>query len=461
MEKLKVLVLGDGLLGSEIIHQTNWNYVSRKKDNFDISDLKSFELLFRDYDIIVNCIADTDTYSKDRQKHWDINYKFVNDLIFYCNKFNKKLVQISTDYIYAGSVNNASEVDIPIHGANWYSYTKVLSDGLVQLSCNNYLLCRCMHKPNPFPHEKAWIDQIGNFDYVDKIANLIIRLINSNLDGIYNVGTELKSVYSLASETKKVLPVLSPDEAPKNISMDVSKIKRDLLEEQPFFSIAIPAYGYNGKGVEFLEHSFKIMQLQKFKDFEVVVSDHSVDDTIKDFCKKWSSKLNIFYFRNEIGRGIISPNLNSSIKNCRGKWVKILFQDDFLFDVNSLDLQFSFIKNNENCKWFATKFCHSNDGVTFYREMLPRWVNDIWSGNNQMGCPSVITVKRENLLYFDETLNWLMDCEFYQRMYSKFGEPYILDNITIVNRTNQDRLTNTISEKVKFTELQKLRNTYA
>jgi hypothetical protein len=29
---MKVLVLGDGLLGNEIIKQTNWDYLSRKKD---------------------------------------------------------------------------------------------------------------------------------------------------------------------------------------------------------------------------------------------------------------------------------------------------------------------------------------------------------------------------------------------------------------------------------------------
>jgi len=30
---------------------------------------------------------------------------------------------------------------------------------------------------------------------------------------------------------------------------------------QPFFSIAIPTYGYNGKGVEFLEHNLMILKL--------------------------------------------------------------------------------------------------------------------------------------------------------------------------------------------------------
>ena len=38
MDQLKVLVLGDGLLGSEIVKQTNWDYISRKT-GFDINNL--------------------------------------------------------------------------------------------------------------------------------------------------------------------------------------------------------------------------------------------------------------------------------------------------------------------------------------------------------------------------------------------------------------------------------------
>ena len=40
---MKVVVLGDGLLGSEIIKQTNWEYISRKKDNFDLTDYNNIE----------------------------------------------------------------------------------------------------------------------------------------------------------------------------------------------------------------------------------------------------------------------------------------------------------------------------------------------------------------------------------------------------------------------------------
>ena len=47
-------------------------------------------------------------------------------------------------------------------------------------------------------------------------------------------------------------------------------------------SIAIPCYEYSGMGAEILEHSFHQMNIQTFKDFDVIISDHSIDDNVKD-----------------------------------------------------------------------------------------------------------------------------------------------------------------------------------
>jgi dTDP-4-dehydrorhamnose reductase len=461
MAELKVLVLGDGLLGKELVNQTGWNYISRKKDSFDIGNLSSFFDEFIKYSVIVNCIANTDTYSDDKESHWKTNYVFVYELIKFCNENYIKLIHISTDYLYTGSVENASEEDVPVHCNTWYGYTKLLSDGLVQLQSKDYLLIRCSHKPNPFPYEKAWIDVIGNFDYVDVISNKIIQLINNNSSGVFNVGTELKSIYDLALKTNhNIESITSSISVPKNISLNINKMENN-LNKKKFFSIAIPAYGYNGKGREFLNQSFNILFSQVFKDFEVVISDHSQDDTIKDLCEYWSKHLNIKYFRNEIGRGVISPNLNNALKNCSGKWIKILFQDDLLFDANTLKNIKDFIDFDKDMNWIASSFWHTNDGVSIYRRIKPTWPElPIWAGHNHIGCPSAITIKNEDILYFDDNLNWLMDCDYYQRMFLKHGLPKILDVDTMINRVVEDRLTNTIPEQQKISEYEKLKNIY-
>jgi len=458
MGKLNIVVLGDGILGSEIVKQIGCEYISRKKDNFNIDDESTWN--FSNYEIVINCIANTDTYSRKKDDHWKVNYEFVNNLINYCNTHSIKLIHISTEYLYSGSVDNASETDVPVHCNNWYGYTKLLGDGLVQLLSKNYLIFRCMHKPSPFPYNKSWIDQIGNFDYVDKIAELMIRIIERDVTGVYNIGTELKSIYDLAVKTNpNAEPSLALESVPKNISMSVSKMKRDLSKSN-FFTIAIPTYEYSGKGSTFLEYSFSILERQTFKDFNVVISDHSLNSDIYDICTKWKNRLNISYIKNDIGRGVISPNINVCLKNSTGKYIKVLFQDDFLLNENSLRITHDFIKLNENVKWIMTAFYHSIDGYELSRPMVPSWNDLIWTGNNSMGCPTGMTIKNENLIFFDEQLNWLMDVDYYKRMFDLYGKPHILNSYTVVNRTWGERLTDTISHEVKVREFKIVRDKY-
>ena len=232
---MNVVILGNGLLGMEIQKQTGWDIISRSENGFDITQPNKFFPYFMNtfdgiavyskYDVIVNCIANTDTYLNNKEEHWDVNYKGVADLVDFCNKWDIKLVHISTDYVYTNSVDEVSENDIPIHGNNWYSYTKLLGDAYIELKSNNYLICRGTHKPNPFPYDKDWIDQTGNFDYVDIIANLIIQLIKNNNTGLFNIGTKIKSIFELASQSTPVKIAFRPLETPGNTTMNINKLK--------------------------------------------------------------------------------------------------------------------------------------------------------------------------------------------------------------------------------------------
>jgi len=228
--KSNVLVLGDGLLGSEIIKQTGWNYISRKKDKFDFIDITTYWKIVRQYDpnIILNCIGYTNTYSEEKQKHWNVNVEGIVGLSNYCEDENIKLVHISTDYLYAGSVERAKETDVPVINRNWYSYTKLVADGIIQTMLENfYLIIRTSFKPYPFPYDMAITNQVGNFDYVNKIAELIIQVVGKGANGIYNIGTNTKNIYELAIKTKPniigMYKFLHPS-MPENITMNLNKM---------------------------------------------------------------------------------------------------------------------------------------------------------------------------------------------------------------------------------------------
>jgi dTDP-4-dehydrorhamnose reductase len=226
---MSVLVIGDGLLGSEIVKQTSWDFISRKKDGIDFTKIDSYINLISNYDTIINCVAFTQTYSEDKKSNREINFESVVNLSDHCVNTNKKLIHISTDYVYKNSKDNACEDDLPLISENWYTYYKLLADEYILLKNNNFLICRCSFKPNPFPHEKSWIDHVGNFDYVNVISDLIIKLINKNAKGLFNVGTDLKSIYELSKQTKPdVIPILKPSKAPSNVTMCTDKLNNFL-----------------------------------------------------------------------------------------------------------------------------------------------------------------------------------------------------------------------------------------
>lgn len=220
---MRTVILGNGLLGSELGRQSNFCIISRKIHRIDITKPQSYEWVIREYDQIINCIGYTDTWSKRKEPSWSVNYVGVMDLVDLCNKYEKKLVQISTDYIYANSDPLVTEEDIPVHFNNWYTYSKLLADGYVQARCKDYLLIRTSFKPRPYPWDGAWVGLIGNFDYVDTISSLILGLIKESATGIYNVGTKKKTMFDLALETKNVAPQPKYGE-PHDITMNLTKL---------------------------------------------------------------------------------------------------------------------------------------------------------------------------------------------------------------------------------------------
>lgn len=225
------------------------------------------------------------------------------------------------------------------------------------------------------------------------------------------------------------------------------------MENDITISICIPTYEMKGQGTNFLKFSFEKIKNQTFRNFEVVVSDHSVNDDISNLCLEYSKHFEINYFRNEKKVGSSSANLNYGLTKCKNKIIKILFQDDFLYSNESLELLSKFFDVKKD-KWLVSTSEHSYNGQDFIRTFVPKYNHNIHLGNNTISSPSVLTILNdEDKLFFDENLIWFMDCDYYKRCYLKFGEPKILPFITIVNRLSEYQVSNSIiTPKIKKDE---------
>lgn len=217
-------VLGNGLMGSALSGRVSWDNFSRKSHGVEITIPDTYVRHIRNYSQVVNCIGFTKTNYNFKEPAWTVNYQGVITMVDICNQLGIKLIHMSTDYIYANSKENASEDDVPIHYDNWYTYTKVLADAYIQARCNRYLIIRASYKQRPYPWDNAWVNLKGNFDYVDVIADKIIRLVNNNASGIFNVGTEIKTMYDMARKTKPLVTISKDNVIPSDITMDLSKL---------------------------------------------------------------------------------------------------------------------------------------------------------------------------------------------------------------------------------------------
>lgn len=204
------------------------------------------------------------------------------------------------------------------------------------------------------------------------------------------------------------------------------------------FSICIPTYEYGGRGVEFLSHLFKTLKSQTITNYEVIVSDHSKDNEIYKLCEECGENFDLKYYRNIENRGSLSQNTNMCFRLASGKYIKTVYQDDFFYSDQALE-KIKDVFETTSSKWLATACNHYEDSQGFfYRDFYPNFDNPLATllGENLMSCPTVIAIRRDCLIEFDENLKMLMDCEFYYRMYKTHGLPFLLNEVLMTNRSH-------------------------
>ncbi|BAB60062.1 dTDP-4-dehydrorhamnose reductase [Thermoplasma volcanium GSS1] len=141
-----ILIFGHtGQLGRELLKLVpNAISGSINGKRVDITDYSEIALLFSQAspDIVINSAAFTnvDRCEKEREKAYLVNAIGVRNIVKLCDKYNSKLIQISTDYVFNGERGNYKEDDIP-DPINYYGYTKSIGDAYA-LSSDNTIVVR-------------------------------------------------------------------------------------------------------------------------------------------------------------------------------------------------------------------------------------------------------------------------------------------------------------------------------
>lgn len=151
----------------------------------------------------------------------------------------------------------------------------------------------------------------------------------------------------------------------------------------------------------------------------------------------------------------MAKNTNAGMKKATGDLIKILYMDDYLAHPNALKLIVSAMEDTGH-EWLATGCLHQLTEKDYYEDPhsphLPEYTQDIATGNNKIGSPSVVTLRRESMLFFDEKMSWLLDCDLYARYKKQYGSPLLLNDLNVVIGLHAGQTSNTMSEKEKKQE---------
>lgn len=213
-------------------------------------------------------------------------------------------------------------------------------------------------------------------------------------------------------------------------------------------SVCIPIHSMMNADF-FLRRNLDILSIQKHNSFniEIIITDNSDDDHLKEICKEYSD-LDLKYSKNP--RKGMAQNTNEAIKRATGSLIKILYLDDYLSSENSLyDIIDAFMTRPE-ANWLATGCEHGGFTSKRFSPHIPKFSAE--DSDNFIGSPSVITIKNNLDIYFDESLTWLLDFDFYRRLNKYHGKPILLDNLNVVIGIGKHQMTNILSDELKLKE---------
>ena len=225
---------------------------------------------------------------------------------------------------------------------------------------------------------------------------------------------------------------------------------------KPKVSICIPTY----RQVDFLRQTLNSVVAQKFTDYEIIISDDSPDDSVRDLISEFHFGEKLRYYRNEKSLG--SPeNWNSAIRGANGEYVKILHHDDMLAHADALGAFVDLLDDNPDANFGFSASRIEDAQSELVREsrptdkqllMLRATPEKLFLGNC-IGAPSATICRREAALDYDKRMKWLVDIDFYIRILRQSKNFAYSSEVLIVTPTNAGHQVTEICNTDAETEL--------
>ena len=196
--------------------------------------------------------------------------------------------------------------------------------------------------------------------------------------------------------------------------------------EKVFISICIPAY----KRVAYLQRLLQSIESQSFRDFEIILSDDSPDQSVNALVALFP-QLPIRYYHNPKPLGTPS-NWNYAISQAKGEWIKLMHDDDWFSSDKSLEL-FALNARPEHKFIFSSYRDIYETGAVKSPAFPAAWRSRIIKNpvtllaRNVIGPPSVTMVHSSILEQYDSAMKWRVDIDFYIRILKQLKSYYHIE----------------------------------
>jgi len=172
---------------------------------------------------LINCAAYTNVTKAETEQElaYKVNAEAVKDLTELSNKYDFRLVQISTDFVFKGNDYIAKKESDPIDPVNIYGESKAVGEVFAISHAHNCLIFRVSWlfgpKGNNFISNIAELiktrdelnvisDQYGRLTYTIDAADALAKLIKNSATGIYHFANEgIASRFQIALDIELLL----------------------------------------------------------------------------------------------------------------------------------------------------------------------------------------------------------------------------------------------------------------
>lgn len=195
------LVVGArGMLGTDLVatlKDSAHDVTAWSRTDLDITDPEQVAARVQGFDVVVNAAAWTavDAAETHEAQAFTVNAVGAANLAIVCAAAGSTLVQVSTDYVLAGTSRTPAPVDAPIAPRTAYGRTKAAGEWAVRASCPKHYVVRTAylygeHGPNlaktmaRLAGERQTI-QVVNDQWIQPtwtidLAQAIVRLVDAN-----------------------------------------------------------------------------------------------------------------------------------------------------------------------------------------------------------------------------------------------------------------------------------------